>query len=236
VWRCSTLATTSSTRSVRVSSVNTLRDFGVRNIRPCQNQISCEVWPIEVDFPMPNKWVPHTTIHEVVLWFWRICAACIGNSYRCFGTTYRTHLHGSSSSSTVWEQRMGPIVCLQTWKETAIIRFGKSKIVQISFTPWRNPEILQPLWYFLRTKSKWGSCFSRYCFGLTFSIIIPLMHHRLLVQPSSGRWTVSPSIRVALVLRHFNAPYKFTPLLKLHPLIFGIKPFGWLRSIMLTST
>ena len=35
-----------------------------------------------------------------------------------------------------------------------------------------------------------------------------------------------------LVLRfRFNALYHFTPLLNLHPLIFGLSPFGWFISI-----
>jgi hypothetical protein len=33
----------------------------------------------------------------------------------------------------------------------------------------------------------------------------------------------------------FNAPCQYTPLLYLHPLIFGLTPFVWPRSITLTS-
>jgi hypothetical protein len=35
--------------------------------------------------------------------------------YRCFGTTYRFHLHGSNPRSlTAWPLRMGPIGCFET--------------------------------------------------------------------------------------------------------------------------
>jgi hypothetical protein len=82
-----------------------------------------------------------------------------------------------------------------------------SKRAQISFLQPRNPEIAQFLWYLWRTKRKCCRCLSRYCFGLPFPIIIPIKLYRLFVYPSSDSWTVSSSIRVALVLR----PTCFTP-------------------------
>ena len=52
--------------------------------------------------------------------------------------------------------------------------------------------------------------------------------------------TVPSILRVVLHLRptcftpiYFNAPCKFTPLLDLRSLIFGLTPFGWLRSATL---
>jgi hypothetical protein len=33
----------------------------------------------------------------------------------------------------------------------------------------------------------------------------------------------------------FNTPCQFTPLLNLRSLVFGLRPFGWLHSITLTS-
>jgi hypothetical protein len=127
-------------------------------------------------------------------------------------------------------------------KELPFYAAENSKTAQISFTLRRKPEIAQTVWYLLRTKRKLDRCYSRY-FSLPFSITIILKIHRLFVHPSSGRWTVSPSIRVVFDLRpacftpfFFNALYKYMPLLNFRPLIFGLKPFGWLRSITLTST
>jgi hypothetical protein len=34
----------------------------------------------------------------------------------------------------------------------------------------------------------------------------------------------------------FNSPCQYTPILNLHPLIFGLTLYGWLHSIVLTTT
>ena len=42
-------------------------------------------------------------------------------------------------------------------------------------------------------------------------------------------------LETAQLTRTYAFLYAFTPLLNLHPLNFGLTPFGWLRSIRLTA-
>jgi hypothetical protein len=46
-----------------------------------------------------------------------------------------------------------------------------------------------------------------------------------------GNYTPRPFLHLFLC---FNASYQFTQLLNLRLLVFGLTPFGWLRSVMLS--
>jgi hypothetical protein len=105
------LAATSACLKMRAVLLGHIDSFGVlfKPLAYVDGKVRCQVDGLKVLWPLPNITMLRSAL------FWAITRRRMVILYRRFGTTYRSHLHGSNSrrrkDSTAWPLKMGPIRC-----------------------------------------------------------------------------------------------------------------------------